>query len=285
MRFIIVTGMSGAGRTQASHCMEDMGYYCIDNLPPVLIDKFADICCHSQGKLEKVALVMDLRGGYLFEQLEEELANLKKNGYEYEILFLDSSDETLIKRYKETRRKHPLAAEGSITEGIKKEREILSAIKSSADYIIDTSNMTIGSLKKKITELFSCGENRESFTIDVESFGFKFGMALDADLVFDVRFLPNPFYVPELKHKTGVDKDVADYVFGKEVTHEFVKKLYDMVDFLVPQYTEEGKNNLVIAIGCTGGKHRSVAIAESLANHLKEKNANVNVSHRDIDKK
>ena len=284
MRFIIVTGMSGAGRTQASHCMEDMGYYCIDNLPPVLIDKFADICCHSQGKLEKVALVMDLRGGYLFEQLEEELANLKKNGYEYEILFLDSNDETLIKRYKETRRKHPLAAEGSITEGIKKEREILSAIKSSADYIIDTSNMTIGNLKKKITELFSCGENRESFTIDVESFGFKFGMALDADLVFDVRFLPNPFYVPELKHKTGVDKDVADYVFGKEVTHEFVKKLYDMVDFLVPQYTEEGKNNLVIAIGCTGGKHRSVTMTNLLGERLNAMGYNANCVYRDIGK-
>lgn len=285
MRFVIVTGMSGAGRTQASHCMEDMGYYCIDNLPPVLIDKFADICRHSQGKLEKVALVMDLRGGYLFEQLTDELDNLKKNGYEYEILFLDAGDETLIKRYKETRRKHPLAAEGSILEGIKREREILSGIRASADYIIDTSGMTIGNLKKKITELFSFGENPENFTIDVESFGFKFGMALDADLVFDVRFLPNPFYVPELKHKTGIDKDVADYVFSEDVTHEFIKKLYDLMDFLVPQYTEEGKNNLVIAIGCTGGKHRSVAIAESLAAHLKEKNGQVTVSHRDIDKK
>lgn len=285
MRFVIVTGMSGAGRTQASHCMEDMGYYCIDNLPPVLIDKFADICRHSQGKLEKVALVMDLRGGYLFEQLTEELLNLKKNGYEYEILFLDSNDDTLIKRYKETRRKHPLAAEGSITDGIKKEREILKSIRESSDYIIDTSNMTLGNLKKKITELFSWGENKENFMINVESFGFKFGMALDADLVFDVRFLPNPYYVPELKHKTGIDKDVADYVFTDEVTHEFTKKLYDMVDFLVPQYTEEGKNNLVIAIGCTGGKHRSVAIAESLAKHLSEKNAAVTVSHRDIDKK
>lgn len=285
MRFIIVTGMSGAGRTQASHCMEDMGYYCIDNLPPVLIDKFADICRHSQGKLEKVALVMDLRGGYLFEQLTEELSNLKKNGYEYEILFLDSSDETLIKRYKETRRKHPLAAEGSMTEGIKREREILSGIRASADYIIDTSNMTIGNLKKKITELFSYGESVESFSVEVESFGFKFGMALDADLVFDVRFLPNPYYVPELKHRTGTEKEVADYVFGEPITYQFTEKLYDMVDFLVPQYTEEGKNNLVIAIGCTGGKHRSVAIAESLANHLKEKKLNVTVSHRDIDKK
>lgn len=285
MRFVIVTGMSGAGRTQASHCMEDMGYYCIDNLPPVLIDKFADICRHSQGKLEKVALVMDLRGGYLFEQLTEELSNLRKNGYEYEILFLDSNDDTLIKRYKETRRKHPLAAEGSITDGIKKEREILKSIRESSDYIIDTSNMTLGNLKKKITELFSWGENKENFMINVESFGFKFGMALDADLVFDVRFLPNPYYVPELKHKTGMDKDVAVYVFADEVTHEFTKKLYDMVDFLVPQYTEEGKNNLVIAIGCTGGKHRSVAIAESLAKHLSENNSAVTVSHRDIDKK
>ena len=285
MRFVIVTGMSGAGRTQASHCMEDMGYYCIDNLPPVLIDKFADICRHSQGKLEKVALVMDLRGGYLFEQLTDELDNLRKNGYEYEILFLDAGDETLIKRYKETRRKHPLAAEGSILEGIKREREILSTIKASADYIIDTSGMTIGNLKRKITELFSFGEDAENFNIDVESFGFKFGMALDADLVFDVRFLPNPFYVPELKHKTGIDKDVADYVFSEEVTHQFVTKLYDMMDFLVPQYTEEGKNNLVVAIGCTGGKHRSVAIAESLACHLREKNGHVTISHRDIDKK
>ena len=167
-------------------------------------------------------------------------------------------------------------------EGIKREREILSAIKASADYIIDTSGMTIGNLKRKITELFSFGEDAENFTIDVESFGFKFGMALDADLVFDVRFLPNPFYVPELKHKTGIDKDVADYVFSEEVTHQFVAKLYDMMDFLVPQYTEEGKNNLVVAIGCTGGKHRSVTIAIKLYEYLKENGYNTIITHRDV---
>ncbi|MBR6720317.1 MAG: RNase adapter RapZ [Clostridia bacterium] len=284
MRFIIVTGMSGAGRTQASHCMEDMGYYCIDNLPPVLIDKFADICGHSQGKLEKVALVMDLRGGYLFEQLTDELENLKLNGYEYEILFLDSNEETLIKRYKETRRKHPLASEGSILEGIRREREILSQIKAVSDYIIDTSNMTLGNLKKKMEELFSCGENKDNFHVEVESFGFKFGMALDADLVFDVRFLPNPYYVEELKKKTGTDKEVCDYVFGEKVTWEFCEKLSDMMDFLIPKYMEEGKNNLVVAIGCTGGKHRSVAVAEHLASYLKENGNNVVVTHRDIDR-
>ena len=284
MRFIIVTGMSGAGRTQASHCMEDMGYYCIDNLPPVLIDKFADICRHSQGKLEKVALVMDLRGGYLFEQLTDELRNLKNSGYEYEILFLDSSEETLIKRYKETRRKHPLASEGSIIEGIRREREILSQIKAVSDYIIDTTNMTLGNLKKKMEELFGGGENSENFRVEVESFGFKYGMALDADLVFDVRFLANPYYKENLKKKTGLDKEVSDYVFSDKSTEEFCEKLRDLLDFLVPKYNEEGKNNLVVAVGCTGGRHRSVAVAEHLALYLKEKGNNVVVNHRDIEK-
>lgn len=284
MRFIIVTGMSGAGRTQASHCMEDMGYYCIDNLPPVLIDKFADICRHSQGKLEKVALVMDLRGGYLFEQLTDELRNLKNSGYEYEILFLDSSEETLIKRYKETRRKHPLASEGSIIEGIRREREILSQIKAVSDYIIDTTNMTLGNLKKKMEELFGGGENSENFRVEVESFGFKYGMALDADLVFDVRFLANPYYKENLKKKTGLDKEVSDYVFSDKSTEEFCEKLRDLLDFLVPKYNEEGKNNLVVAVGCTGGRHRSVAVAEHLALYLKEKGKNVVVNHRDIEK-
>ena len=284
MRFIIVTGMSGAGRTQASHCMEDMGYFCIDNLPPVLIDKFADICAHSQGKLEKVALVMDLRGGYLFDQLTDELNNLKESGYEYEILFLDSGEDTLIKRYKETRRKHPLASEGSIVEGIRREREILSPIRAVSDYIIDTSNMTLGNLKKKMEELFSCGENPSNFHVEFESFGFKFGMALDADLVFDVRFLINPYYVESMKKKTGLDKDVYDYIFGDKITVEFTKKLTDMLDFLIPKYVEEGKNNLVVAIGCTGGKHRSVAVAEYLFEYLKEKNIKTVTTHRDIDR-
>ncbi len=282
MRFVIVTGMSGAGRTQASHCMEDMGYYCIDNLPPVLIDKFADICQHSQGKLEKVALVMDLRGGYLFEQLTDELENLKKSGYEYEILFLDSSEDTLIKRYKETRRKHPLASEGSIVEGIRREREILSPIRAVSDYIIDTTNMTLGNLKKKMEELFSYGDERSNFHVELESFGFKFGMALDADLVFDVRFLVNPYYVESLKKKTGLDKEVYDYVFSDNVTLEFTNKLTDMLDFLIPKYIEEGKNNLVVAIGCTGGKHRSVAVAEFLATYLGGKGIKSVTTHRDI---
>ncbi len=285
MQFVIVTGMSGAGRTQASHCMEDMGYYCIDNLPPVLIDKFADICLHSQGKLEKVALVMDLRGGYLFEQLTDELSNLKNKGYEYKILFLESEEETLIKRYKETRRKHPLASEGSILDGIRKEREILLPIRVVADYIVDTSNMTLANLKRKITELFSDGETEKHFTVEVESFGFKFGMALDADLVFDVRFLPNPYYVEEMKKRTGLEEDVADYVFSDGTADEFLKRLNSLLDFLIPQYIEEGKSNLVIAIGCTGGRHRSVAITQKVYDYLKEQGYNCLASHRDIDSK
>ncbi len=284
MRFIIVTGMSGAGRTQASHCMEDMGYYCIDNLPPVLIDKFADICSHSQGKLEKVALVMDLRGGYLFDQLTEELRNLKNSGYEYEILFLDSSEDTLIKRYKETRRKHPLASEGSIIEGIRREREILSPIRGVSDYVIDTTNMTLGNLKKKMEELFGNGANGGNFHVEFESFGFKFGMALDADLVFDVRFLVNPYYVEELKKKTGLDKEVYDYVIKDNTTEEFCEKLTDMLSFLIPKYMEEGKNNLVVAIGCTGGKHRSVAVSEYAKAYFSEKGINTVVTHRDIER-
>ncbi len=285
MQFVIVTGMSGAGRTQASHCMEDMGYYCIDNLPPVLIDKFADICLHSQGKLEKVALVMDLRGGYLFEQLLDELYNLKDKGYEYKILFLESSEETLIKRYKETRRKHPLSEEGTILDGIRKEREILMPIRDAADYIVDTSNMTLSNLKRKMAALFSDGEHEKNFTVEVESFGFKFGMALDADLVFDVRFLPNPYYVEDMKKRTGLDKDVSDYVFSDGKADEFCDHLSSMLDFLIPNYIEEGKNNLVIAIGCTGGHHRSVALAEWTHEYIKNKGYNVIVSHRDIDSK
>ncbi len=285
MQFVIVTGMSGAGRTQASHCMEDMGYYCIDNLPPVLIDKFADICLHSQGKLEKVALVMDLRGGYLFEQLSDELSNLKNKGYEYKILFLESGEETLIKRYKETRRKHPLASEGSILDGIRKEREILSPIREVSDYIVDTSNMTLAQLKRKITELFSDGEGEKHFTVEVESFGFKFGMALDADLVFDVRFLPNPYYVEDMKKRTGLEKDVAQYVFSDGTAEEFLKRLTSLLDFLIPRYIEEGKSNLVIGIGCTGGKHRSVAITQRVFEYLKNQGYNCLASHRDIDSK
>ncbi|MDP4132785.1 MAG: RNase adapter RapZ [Bacillota bacterium] len=285
MSFVIVTGISGAGKTQAIHCMEDMGYYCIDNLPPILIDKFADICRHSAGKLEKVALVMDLRGGYLFEQMETELQTLRKNGYEYEILFLDCSDDTLIKRYKETRRKHPLAGEGNVMEGIEKERELLAPIKAMSDHIVDTSNMPLSGLKKRLMNLYSAGSEQGTLEIEVESFGFKFGMALDADLVFDVRFLPNPFYEPELKHLNGTDKSVADYVFASEITKTFTDKLADMMDFLVPNYSDEGKTNLVIAIGCTGGRHRSVAIAEWLGCYLMKAGYKVNTSHRDKDKK
>ena len=280
MDFLIITGLSGAGKSNAIRVMEDSGYYCVDNLPPALMPAFAELC-KSGGKIEKVALVTDLRSGDMFSQLFESLNEIKEKGLEYEILFLDSSDETLVKRYKETRRSHPLAPEGSVLEGIRKERELLSEVRSRAKYIIDTSKLKPADLKDEMQQIFLKGKQYKGIVINVVSFGFKYGVPLDVDLVFDVRFLPNPFYVPELKHKTGTNEEVADYVFSFPQTREFVEKLDDMIEFLIPHYVEEGKNQLVIAIGCTGGKHRSVAIAESIYHFLLKMNHRVVIQHRD----
>lgn len=281
MKFVIITGLSGAGKSQAMRCMEDLGYYCVDNLPPVLIPKFAELC-NVSGEIQKIALVLDIRGRKFFDDLFDSLDNIKNRGFQYEILFLDASDEILIKRFKETRRVHPLSSEGRIIDGIKKEREKLKEIKNRADKIINTTNLRTNQLKEKIKEIFLDSTKGEDILITILSFGFKKGLPLDVDLVFDVRFLPNPHYIDELREFTGNDKAVRDYVMKWPESIEFAKKLNDMVDFLIPYYIREGKFQLFIAIGCTGGKHRSVTIANILHDYLKEKGHRVKVNHRDI---
>jgi len=286
MRFVIVTGMSGAGKTQAVRSLEDLGYFCVDNLPPKLIPKFAEACVQSQGKIDKVALVIDIRGGIFFDDLFEGLERLEQDGYRYEILFLEASDESLIKRFKETRRVHPLSPEGRIIDGIYEERKKLERLKDKAHKIIDTSDMTSAQLKGKIKKFYLEEGESNNIVISILSFGFKKGIPLDGDLVFDVRFLPNPHYIEELKEFTGNDKNIREYVMQWPESIEFVKKLNDMIDFLIPFYVREGKMQLVIGIGCTGGKHRSVTVANTLYEYLKDKGHKVTINHRDIpDKK
>lgn len=283
MKFVIVTGMSGAGKTTVLKFLEDINYFCADNLPPALLLKFAEL--FEQGtEIDKVALGIDIRGGKLFEDFFQGLSQLTENGYDYEILFLDASDECLIKRFKETRRSHPLSKGGSIAEGIQKERAILEQVKKRADYIIDTSNILTRELKEKINDIFVLHEAFDSLMITVGSFGFKYGIPIDSDLVFDVRFLPNPFYIPELKELTGNDAPVNDYVMGFEESRVFLDKLLDLLEFLIPKYIKEGKNSLVISIGCTGGKHRSVTIANQLYLALKQKGHSVRLRHDDMEK-
>ncbi|MCQ4726442.1 RNase adapter RapZ [Anaerotignum faecicola] len=283
MKFVIVTGMSGAGKTTVLKFLEDINYFCADNLPPALLLKFAEL--FEQGsEIDKVALGIDIRGGRLFKDLFHGLSQLTENGYDYDILFLDASDESLIKRFKETRRSHPLSKTGSIAEGIQKERETLKDVKKRADYIIDTSNILTRELKEKINSIFVLNEKFESLIITVCSFGFKYGIPIDSDLVFDVRFLPNPFYIQELKEFTGNDECVSSYVMGFEESRIFLDKLTDMVEFLIPQYIKEGKNRLVISIGCTGGKHRSVTLANELYKALSNEKHSVRLKHNDIEK-
>lgn len=281
MKFVIITGMSGAGKSQAVKCMEDLGFYCIDNLPPILIPKFVELCRQAQGDISKIALVIDIRGGMFFNDLFASLKDLNNLDYPYEILFLDASDATLIKRFKETRRIHPLSINSSIGEGINKERKKLEELKGMATNIIDTTKMTPGQLKEELRNIYLEGNPIDNLMIHISSFGFKHGIPLDADLVFDVRFLPNPYYIEELRDLTGRDIQVRDYVMNSPISVEFSKKLFDLVDFLIPHYVKEGKNQLVIAIGCTGGKHRSVTIAHVLYHSLKEKEYRVILNHRD----
>ncbi len=284
MRFVIVTGMSGAGKSQAIKFLEDIGFFCVDNLPPALIPKFAEICFAPNSEIDKVALGIDIRGGKLFSDLFSGLSSIKENGYNYEILFLDASDEVLIKRYKETRRKHPLALEGRINTGIEKEREILNDVKERAGYIIDTSNLLTRQLKEEINHIFLEDKKFESLIITVLSFGFKYGIPNDSDLVFDVRFIPNPYYIPDMREFTGNDDKIKNYVMQWHESQQFLDKLEDMVEFLIPNYIKEGKNQLVISIGCTGGKHRSVTLANALYSLLKQNGHRVIIDHRDIDK-
>jgi len=284
MRFVIVTGLSGAGKTQAVRCLEDLGFFCVDNLPPTLIPKFAEACFKTDGKIDRIALVIDIRGGKFFDDLFESLQYLKEQKYEYEILFLEASDEVLVKRFKETRRKHPLSPEGRIINGITLERSRLKEVKNRADNIIDTSRLATRDLREKMLKIYSeNGQIESELTVTVVSFGFKYGIPVDSDLVFDVRFLPNPFYLPELKIFSGNDKPVSDYVMNYDVTKEFLNKLNDMLQFLIPSYLKEGKRQLILSIGCTGGRHRSVTIANAIYEKLKENGHRVNIDHRDIE--
>lgn len=285
MRFVIVTGMSGAGKSSVLKFLEDIDFFCVDNLPPALIPKFAELCFEKDGDIERIAIGIDIRGGKLFNDLFEVLGQLEASGYDFEIMFLDAVDSTLIKRYKETRRAHPLSSQkSSIEEGIQKEREILSEVKSKATYIIDTSSILIRDLKNQINRIFLENKSFDSLMVTVCSFGFKYGIPAASDLVFDVRFLPNPFYIQELKELTGNDEPVSSYVLSFPEAEAFLDKLVDMVRFLLPLYVKEGKNNLVISIGCTGGKHRSVTMVNALAKALGEDEHSIIVRHNDIEK-
>lgn len=285
MEFVIVTGLSGAGKSQAMHALEDIGFYCVDNIPPKLISTFYELCQQAKESLSRVAVVTDIRGGGMFDSLFEALDKLKVENRDYRILFLDAKDEVLINRYKETRRRHPLAESnlGSIEQAVRLEREVLRQVRERADYIIDTSLLSPAQLKERISGLF-LGKSSAALMIHCVSFGFKYGIPAESDLVFDVRCLPNPFYIKELKNLTGLDEPVRDYVMSSEQTQGFVKRFIDMIDYMIPLYCNEGKSQLVISVGCTGGHHRSVALAQLLYNHLLEQGMRTSVNHRDIQK-
>ena len=282
MRFIIVTGLSGAGKSEATNALEDMGYFCVDNLPPKLIKKFAEVCKQSKGSIDKVALVMDIRGGIFFDDLFESLSELSKEQFQYEILFLDTSDEVLVKRFKEKRRSHPLAPGGRVITGIELERQKLRDVKDKADVIIDTSKYAIKDLREEMARKFGDKEMPEKqMAITILSFGFKYGIPVDSDLVFDVRFIPNPFYIPELKPFSGNDEPVKNYVMEQTETQTFLEKANDMFEFLIPNYQKEGKRQLIISIGCTGGRHRSVTISNLIYDDLVNRGYRVVKKHRD----
>ncbi len=285
-KLLIVTGMSGAGKTIALKSLEDMGYYCVDNLPIPLVDKFAELITDGNEQITKAALGIDVRSGKDLPLLKEIFDDWDiKGNVDYDVLFLNASDETLIKRFKETRRAHPLSKDGRVETGIDAERQEMGWIKEKADFIIDTSHLLTKELRKQIADIFEKNRAYENLQVTILSFGFKYGIPDDADLLFDVRFLPNPYYVPELKSHTGLDQDVRDFVKKDGTADQFLTKLFDMVNFLIPHYIEEGKNQLVIGIGCTGGKHRSVTIAELLYEKLKETaDYGLRLDHRDINR-
>lgn len=284
MDFIIVTGLSGAGKSRAVHALEDIGFYCMDNIPPKLIPAFYDLCTQAREALAHVAVVTDIRGGDMFSSLFETLDLMEKESKPYKILFLDASDTVLRNRFKETRRKHPLSdASTGLDQAVRREREILRPVRERADYIIDTSLLSPAQLKERISSLF-LGDASAALRIHCMSFGFKFGMPPEADLVFDLRCLPNPYYVEALRHQTGLDAPVRDYVLQWEQTQGYIKRMLDLLDYSIPLYCNEGKSQLVIAIGCTGGHHRSVTVAQLLYEHLLEQGLRASVNHRDIQK-
>lgn len=283
MDFLIVSGLSGAGKSKAVSYLEDIGYYCVDNLPASLIPKFAELYKAGAGKFNRVAVVVDVRGGQTFDGLFRALDQMQMMGCEYKILFMEAATETIIKRYKETRRTHPLREEDmSLEEAVERERSVLQPVRERAEYIIDTTVLSTAKLRGVILNMFGTESVSRSMGVSVVSFGFKYGIPIEADLVFDVRFLPNPFYVPELRVLTGLDQEVDEFVFGYKETGEFVKKVEDLIDFLLPHYVEEGKTALVIAIGCTGGRHRSVAVTHALAEFIRQKGYHAAEQHRDM---
>jgi len=284
VELIVITGLSGAGRTQAMQSLEDQGFFCVDNLPPSFLVKFAELCAQSRGKVSKAAIVCDLRGGEFFSSLIEALSNLEKEGFRLQVLFLDASDETLIRRYKESRRRHPLSPHGRVLDGIEAERRQLEELRIRADNIIDTSYLSSQELRSQVAELFCKDQGLGQMAVSVISFGFKYGSPMDADLVMDVRFLPNPYYVESLRELTGEDALVQEYVFGNLMAQEFMEKYLSLLEYILPNYVKEGKNHLVIGIGCTGGQHRSVAIAERVGQFLKERHYTISVKHRDAAK-
>lgn len=281
MKTIIITGLSGAGKTQAIDCLEDMGYYCIDNMPPALIKSFIDLTASGKG-IDKAAFVIDVRGGRFFDDLKESLDEVRREGIDYKILYLEASDRVLLRRYNESRRVHPLSEGGTVEAGLKKEREMLEILRKNADYIIDTSNMKTAQLWSEIKHLLNAGESRKSFTLNIMSFGYKRGTPLAGDLVFDMRFIPNPYYVKSLRPLTGNNAKVSHYVLKQQVTQDFIEKAIDMIDMLIPFYIKEGKYSLTVCIGCTGGHHRSVAVANELERRFKEQGRRTTLEHRDL---
>ena len=285
MKFLVISGLSGAGKSRAAGMLEDLDYYCVDNMPVVLIPKFAELCLATRGRYDKVALVTDVRGRESFDDLFKALQEMQEMGCEYEILFIEASPESIVKRQKENRRRHPLDPEGvDLEAAVHKEKRMLSGIRNRADYIIDTTDYVLSRLQREIFELFSGSTETRGLSVNLVSFGFKYGMPIDADLVFDVRFLPNPFYVAELSQLTGLDAVVVDYVFSHVQTKEFMKRLTSLLEFLIPCYIAEGKHSLIIAIGCTGGHHRSVAVAGAISKFAIEMGYKSECSHRDIKK-
>ena len=286
MQFVIISGLSGAGKSRAASDLEDLGFYCVDNMPAEMIPQFAQICLATKGRYDKVALVTDVRGSLTFDTLFQSLDALDQMHLKYSILFMEASTDVIIKRFKETRRTHPLMRDGTpFLEAVERERELLEPIRNRASAIIDTSELSTGKLRGLLIDLVAGGIRERAMTVRVVSFGFKYGLALDADLVFDVRFLPNPFYIAELKQKTGLDEPVRNFVFQYQQTKDYMEKLEDLIAFTLPKYVDEGKSDLVIAIGCTGGRHRSVAMAKELGDFVAKRGYATVVSHRDMIRK
>ena len=283
MKFILISGLSGAGKSKAASFLEDMGYYVVDNMPAALIPKFAELCMASPGRYDKVVLVTDIRGGQTFDGLFDALDKLHDMGCDYKILFVEASVEAIIKRYKETRRNHPLSKTGrSLEEAVQLERSALEPVRQRAEYIVDTSALPTAKLRGEMLRLFGSGDTASAMSVSVISFGFKYGIPIEADLVFDVRFLPNPYYIAELRHQTGLDQGVWDFIFGYQQTRDFMKHLEGLIGFLLPLYVGEGKTALVIGVGCTGGHHRSVAITRALAEFIRQKGYSAAENHRDM---